>query len=88
MLANLHGDERNVLLTLARMWRTAATAEFVSKDIAAGWAMQRLPAQVIRTAMQLARDAYMGETQDDWKFRQGEARYTAAYLHRQILSSL
>jgi streptomycin 3"-adenylyltransferase len=65
LLANLHGDERNVLLTLARMWRTAATGEFVSKDIAAGWAMQRLPAQVTRTAMQLARDAYMGETQDD-----------------------
>jgi streptomycin 3"-adenylyltransferase len=88
LLANLHGDERNVLLTLARMWRTAATGEFVSKDIAADWVMPRLSEQVSRTAVQLARDAYMGEAQDDWRFQQEEVRHAAAYLHRQILSLL
>ncbi|SCB42810.1 aminoglycoside adenylyltransferase family protein [Rhizobium multihospitium] len=88
LLANLHGDERNVLLTLARMWRTAATGEFVSKDIAADWVMQRPSEQAIRTAMQLARDAYLGEIQDDWRFRREEARHAATYLHRQILSLL
>ena len=88
LLANLHGDERNVLLTLARMWRTAATGEFVSKDIAADWVMPRLSEQVTRTAVQLARDAYLGETQDDWRFREGEVRQAAAYLRQQILSLL
>jgi hypothetical protein len=36
LLANLTGDEGNVLLTLARMSRTATTGEFVTKDAAAG----------------------------------------------------
>ncbi len=88
LLANLYGDERNVLLTLARMWRTAATGEFVSKDIAAEWVVPRLSEHVARTTMQLARSAYLGEIQDDWKFRRGEARHAATCLHRQILSLL
>nr|WP_233789758.1 MULTISPECIES: aminoglycoside adenylyltransferase family protein [Rhizobium] len=88
LLANLYGDERNVLLTLARMWRTAATGEFVSKDIAAEWVMPRLSEHVARTTMQLARDAYLGEIQDDWMLRQEEARHAATCLHRQILSLL
>lgn len=88
LLANLHGDERNVLLTLARMWRTAARGDFVSKDIAAGWVMPLLSEQVTRAAVQLARDAYLGETQDEWRLREEEARHAAAYLQRQILSLL
>ena len=44
LLGTLEGDERNVLLTLTRMWRTLVTAEFVPKDVAAEWAMPRLDA--------------------------------------------
>ncbi len=33
--AGLDGDTRNVLLTLARMWHTAVTGDFVPKDAAA-----------------------------------------------------
>ena len=36
-------DARNVLLTLARMWLTAATGEVLPKDRAADWAIARLP---------------------------------------------
>src|SRR5690606_34256793 len=33
LLDNLAGDERNVLLTLTRMWRTLSTGEIVPKDV-------------------------------------------------------
>ncbi|MBN8952351.1 MULTISPECIES: aminoglycoside adenylyltransferase domain-containing protein [unclassified Rhizobium] len=77
LLANLHGDERNVLLTLARMWRTAETGEFVTKDAAADWVISRLPEHSTRALLELARNAY-----------RGEARDAATYLHRQILRLL
>jgi predicted nucleotidyltransferase len=38
LVGSVDGDERNVLLTLARMWRTLATGQFVPKDAAANWA--------------------------------------------------
>jgi streptomycin 3"-adenylyltransferase len=87
LLANLQGDERNVLLTLARMWRTAATGEFVTKDAAADWAVPHLPGQPAQTLLH-ARSAYLGEIKDDWANRQEEVRKAAAYLHRQIISLL
>jgi len=35
LITNIQGDERNVLLTLARMWFTASTGKICSKDFAA-----------------------------------------------------
>ncbi|MFS8045765.1 aminoglycoside adenylyltransferase domain-containing protein [Rhizobium sp. BR 314] len=87
LLENLHGDERNVLLTLARMWRTASTNEFVSKDAAADWAILRLPDHVAETLAQ-ARDAYLGKSRDDWADRPQEAQQAAAYLHREVSAQL
>jgi aminoglycoside 9-adenylyltransferase len=72
LLRNLRGDERNVILTLARMWVTLATGEIVSKDAAAEWALARAPADVT-TALKLARDAYLGVQADDWSARAEEA---------------
>jgi hypothetical protein len=72
LLDNLIGDERNVLLTLARMWRTA-TGEFVTKDAAAEWAISRLPEQIAEVLI-CARDAYLGRTKDAWKTHQTEVR--------------
>ena len=43
LLHSLDGDERNVLLTLARIWHTAATGTFVTKDMAATWVIPNLP---------------------------------------------
>ncbi len=39
------GDERNVVLTLSRIWYSAVTGKIAPKDVAADWAMERLPAQ-------------------------------------------
>ncbi|WBB90710.1 aminoglycoside adenylyltransferase family protein [Verrucosispora sp. WMMC514] len=43
LLDDLDGDTRNVLLTLARVWFTVATGEVRAKDVAADWALARLP---------------------------------------------
>ncbi|OJK56338.1 AadA family aminoglycoside 3''-O-nucleotidyltransferase, partial [Escherichia coli] len=39
------GDERNVVLTLSRIWYSAITGKIAPKDVAADWAIKRLPAQ-------------------------------------------
>ncbi|WP_417310755.1 aminoglycoside adenylyltransferase family protein [Devosia sp.] len=79
LLHGLAGDERNVLLTLARMWFTATTGKFTSKDAAAHWAIARLPAEHAALLAE-ARDAYLGRGQDDWSARQREAEQAAQLL--------
>lgn len=61
--ADWAGDERNVVLTLARIWCTAATGRIVSKDAAADWAMERLPV-AHRPVLLEARQAYLGQGED------------------------
>lgn len=65
LAASLKGDERNVVLTLARMWFTASTDEFCSKDQAAEWAISRLP-EDLAPMLDQARKAYLGEYVDHW----------------------
>ena len=65
LLTDIRGDERNVLLTLARMWFTLATQRIASKDQAARWVVERLPA-ALRAVLDLARQGYLGERHDDW----------------------
>lgn len=43
MIQEIKGDERNVILTLARMWQMMMTGEITPKDVAAAWAIPRLP---------------------------------------------
>ena len=66
LLASIKGDERNVLLTLSRMWYTAATRELTSKDNAALWAESRVP-EPFATLLAKARNAYLGNVVDDGK---------------------
>lgn len=87
LLAGLHGEERNVLLTLARMWRTAATGAFVSKDAAADWAVPQMPAAEAATLAH-ARDAYLGRIDDAWDERQDAARRTGDWLHERVSALL
>lgn len=56
-------DERNVVLTLARIWYTSATGKIVPKDVAADWAMVRLPAN-LQPIMLEAKEAYLGYRED------------------------
>lgn len=58
LLADLDGDTRNTVLTLARVWTTLATGEIRSKDAAADWALARLPPEH-RPVLEHARDLYL-----------------------------
>lgn len=87
LLDGLEGDERNVLLTLARMWRTAKAGDFVSKDAAARWAIPRMPEREART-LDRARKAYLGEIRDDWSGRQDAVRQTATHLRARVSALL
>ena len=57
------GDERNVVLTLSRIWYSAETGKVVSKDAAASWALERLPVQHQSVLLE-ARQAYLGQGKD------------------------
>jgi len=87
LLGDIEGDERNVLLTLARMWHTLATGAFVPKDVAADWAIPRLPA-ASGTLLGLARDGYLGTQIDDWQSRQPQARKLAEELNKHLTALL
>nr|WP_300306160.1 aminoglycoside adenylyltransferase family protein [Halomonas sp.] len=83
LVASLQGDERNVLLTLARMWRTLTEGDFVTKDAAASWAEPRLPAEHA-AVLKEAREAYLGMHADDWSTRQEEVLRTVNALQHRI----
>lgn len=65
IISSIEGDERNVLLTLARMWFTMSTGQFISKDTAADWAINRMPNKFIEV-MTVARDAYLYGNNVEW----------------------
>ncbi|WBB61080.1 aminoglycoside adenylyltransferase family protein [Streptomyces sp. WMMC500] len=67
LLAELDGDTRNVLLTLARIWSTLATGEIRPKDAAAAWALRRLPPEH-RPVLEHARRLYLGSryAEESW----------------------
>ncbi|WP_368934422.1 aminoglycoside adenylyltransferase domain-containing protein [Alcaligenes faecalis] len=83
----LRGDERNVLLTLARMWRTGVHGDFMTKEQAAEWAIPRLPAELAKT-LEYARLAYIGEVLDRWDTRGKEAECLAQALLGNIKQAL
>jgi predicted nucleotidyltransferase len=87
LLGTLEGDERNVLLTLVRMWRTLATGDFVPKDVAAEWAIPRLQAGAAALIAD-ARDAYLGTKSDNWQDRRREVRLTAQDLGERMAAML
>ncbi|KVS28869.1 AadA family aminoglycoside 3''-O-nucleotidyltransferase [Burkholderia cepacia] len=57
------GDECNVVLALARIWYSAATGRIAPKDVAATWALERLP-ETYRPVVAAARAAYLGGEED------------------------
>jgi len=85
LMADLEGDVRNVLLTLARIWFTLETGTIASKDVAADWAITRLPAGR-GDAIRLARAGYLGEAQDRWDSDEiAAAQADAATIREAIL---
>ncbi len=70
------GDERNVVLALARIWYSAATGRIAPKDIAAAWVLKRLPAEY-REVLGTAQAAYSSAGEENWAAR---AEQTAAFI--------
>jgi predicted nucleotidyltransferase len=65
LLGDLDADTGNVLLTLARVWFSLATHEIAPKDIAADWALARLPSET-GDAVRRARAGYLDPRADPW----------------------
>ena len=61
----LSSDTRNVLLTLARIWRTVETDSISSKQRAAEWAVRRLPKHY-EPIMRRALKTSAGEQEEAW----------------------
>lgn len=79
LLDDLVGDERNVLLTLARMLVTLESGEIVAKDEAVRRILPGLR-HSDRSVLALAAGGYVGQSDDDWSRSQGEAHATAEHL--------
>ncbi|GAK00115.1 spectinomycin 9-O-adenylyltransferase [Geomicrobium sp. JCM 19055] len=73
LIENPKGDERNVLLTLARMWQTLEDGTISSKDIAAKWAIPRLSKEH-GVILDFARRAYLDQVNDHWDDKQTEVK--------------
>lgn len=83
LMANLKGDERNVLLTLSRMWFTLENREICSKDIAAEWVCPRLPKDMW-PLLEIAKEAYLGYVKEDWEHSENQAIVLAGYMGQKI----
>lgn len=85
LIEGMKGDERNVILTLARMWMTMAVGEISSKDMAAEWAILRLPKRHA-SLLDVARKAYLGEYVDKWEGLDYEVIALVNYMKNSIES--
>ena len=83
LMQDLKGDERNVLLTLARMWFTLETEEVTAKDAAADWALPKVPEQ-LAPVLKMAKEAYLGYAQDTWQTIGDQVTLLADYLQQRI----
>ena len=89
LVAELEGDMRNVLLTLARIVATLETGEILPKDAAVELVAHRLSAGPQRDVLLLARDMYLQGINDDdagagWADLLPTARDVATELVSQI----
>ncbi|MEU3400492.1 aminoglycoside adenylyltransferase family protein [Streptomyces filamentosus] len=79
LLADLDGDTRNVLLTLARILTTLRTGRIRSKDGAAAALLPELPEEH-RPVLAAARAQYLAGEHGDWTDALPAARAHAAYV--------
>jgi streptomycin 3"-adenylyltransferase len=81
------GDERNVILALARIWFTACTGEIASKDRAATWAAERLPPPH-RSIVEQALGSYLRGEPDGLASVPQQLANTIPFLTREIEGAL
>lgn len=87
VLSSYKGDERNVLLTLSRMWYTLDTGKFASKDQATLWAEGKVPAEHA-SLLRLARDAYLGNRSDRWDDQEDNVLCLLAFMRRAVMHAI
>jgi len=83
LMSDLDSDVRNVLLTLARIWRTVATDTIGSKPAAADWAINRLPTKYV-PVMERARAICIGDQKEYWQDIQELIKPCADYMLHEI----
>lgn len=81
------GDERNVVLTLSRIWYSATTGRIAPKDVAAEWAIKRLPVQHQPILLE-ARQAYLGQAEDRLALRADQVEEFVHFLKIEIADAL
>ncbi|MEK0360929.1 AadA family aminoglycoside 3''-O-nucleotidyltransferase [Pseudomonas sp. CBC3] len=70
------GDERNIVLALARIWYSASTGRIAPKEVAAAWLLDRLPREH-QPVLHEARHAYLNGGIDNLAAR---AEETTAFM--------
>ena len=83
LMQGFSGDERNVILTLARMWVTLSSGDIVPKDEAAARMLEHID-PTHHSTLDLARRAYLGEIEDDRRLREQAARAFVEYASTEI----
>lgn len=86
LMEGIKGDERNVILTLARMWQTMTTGKISPKDVAAEWAIPPLLPKEHATLVDIARKAYRGECMDNWEGLESEVIALINYIKNAMKS--
>lgn len=81
------GDERNAVLTLARVWYSAVTGKIAPKDVAADWAIERLPGKH-RAILSEARQAYLGHCEDRLALRADQLTELIALIRNEAAAVL
>lgn len=84
LMGNLIGDERNVLLTLARMWYTLEVKDICPKNVAATWVMDKIPHE-LSPLLDRAQKAYLGECEDAY-YDKEETILLAEFMKNKIES--
>lgn len=77
------GDERNIVLALARIWYTAATGQIASKDAAATWVLDSTRGPDFAVLAQ-ARAAYLGREPDGLARQEAQVAAFVAHARRRI----
>lgn len=83
LMKTINGDERNVLLTLARMWYSLSSQKICPKDIAAYWAAENVPEELAYLLI-MAAEGYTGKIKDFWEDKTEELNKLTDFLHQKI----
>jgi len=81
--ADWAGDEKHIILALARIWYTAVTGGIASKAAAAAWLLERLDPPY-REVLNKARRIYLGQEDDDLAQHPAETEAYITHTRRAI----